>query len=103
MSISVLCASCRILVDAPGVAYTDASVFEAAWALGWTVKGRRCYCPTCRPTDGKVQCSACKGAGKIRVVLTEAQAAALDVVATTGVVAPCEPCGGSGRVLKEGS
>lgn len=47
--ITVLCASCRLLVDAPGVAYTEASIFKAAWGLGWTVVGRQCFCPTCRP------------------------------------------------------
>ena len=61
MSISILCASCRLLVDAPGVPYTAASIFEAAWALGWTVKGRRCYCPACKPSDGKAHGGAAKG------------------------------------------
>lgn len=44
---SVLCARCHLLVEVEGPPNTSASVFGAAERIGWTVRGVRCFCPTC--------------------------------------------------------
>lgn len=51
MTISVVCARCRRIVQQPGVPYTSASIYDAARALGWVVRAPLVYCPACGPSE----------------------------------------------------
>lgn len=45
--ITVLCRSCRLLVQTSGEPFDAASIFDAARRIGWRVVDVYCYCPEC--------------------------------------------------------